>query len=233
MSDSQDSRTDAAVVRTEHLTRLVGTTPLVNDVSVSVIRGEIMAICGPSGAGKSSFLRLINRLDEPTSGTCFLDGVDYRELPPRELRRRVGLVLQTPFLFPGTVADNLRFGPSQRGEIVSDAAIERLLLQVGLPGFASRSVTELSGGEAQRVSVARTLANSPEVLLLDEPTSALDDAAKRVVEAVIVDVVRANRLTCLIVTHDTSQAARMADRAMLMRAGRLERIIAAQEITHA
>jgi putative ABC transport system ATP-binding protein len=116
---------------------------------------------------------------------------------------------------------------------VSDATIERLLLQVGLAGFASRSVTELSGGEAQRVSVARTLANSPEILLLDEPTSALDDAAKRVVEAVIVDVVRANQLTCLMVTHDTSQAARIADRAMLMRAGHLERIVAAQEITHA
>lgn len=233
MSDSQDSRTELAVLRTEHLTRLVGTTPLVNDVSVSVLRGEIMAICGPSGAGKSSFLRLLNRLDEPTSGTCFLDELDYRELPPRELRRRVGLVLQTPFLFPGSVADNLRFGPSQRGEIVSDGVMEHLLLQVGLPGFSARSVTELSGGEAQRVSVARTLANSPAVLLLDEPTSALDDAAKRVVEAVIVDVVRANRLTCLIVTHDTLQAARIADRAMLMRGGRLERIVAAQEITHA
>src|SRR6185369_16500076 len=105
MSDSLDSRTDAPVLRTEHLTRLVGSTALVNDVSVSVVRGEIMAICGPSGAGKSSFLRLINRLDEPTSGTCFLDGMDYRQLPPRELRRRIGLVLQTPFLFPGTVAD--------------------------------------------------------------------------------------------------------------------------------
>lgn len=233
MSDSLDSRTEATVLRTEHLTRVVGTTALVNEVSVSVTRGEIMAICGPSGAGKSSFLRLLNRLDEPTSGTCFVDGLDYRELPPRELRRRVGLVLQTPFLFPGTVADNLRFGPSQRGETVSDPVIEHLLLQVGLPGFATRSVTELSGGEAQRVSVARTLANSPEILLLDEPTSALDDAAKHTVEAVIVDVVRANQLTCLIVTHDTSQAARIADRAMLMRSGRLERIVAAQEISHA
>jgi putative ABC transport system ATP-binding protein len=233
MSDSLDSRTDVAVLRTEYLTRLVGTTPLVDDVNVSVIGGEIMAICGPSGAGKSSFLRLINRLDEPTSGTCFLDGINYRQLSPRELRRRIGLVLQTPFLFPGTVADNLRFGPSQRSETVPDAVVEHLLMQVGLPGFASRPVNELSGGEAQRVSVARTLANSPEILLLDEPTSALDEVAKRTVETVIVDVVRANRLTCLIVTHDTSQAARIADRAMLMRAGRLERIVAAQEITHA
>jgi putative ABC transport system ATP-binding protein len=233
MPDSPDSRTGAAVLRIEHLTRLVGTTPLVDDVNVSVVRGEIMAICGPSGAGKSSLLRLINRLDEPTSGTCFLEGMDYRQLAPSELRRRLGLVLQTPFLFPGTVADNLRFGPNQRGETVPDAIVEHLLLQVGLSGFASRPVNQLSGGEAQRVSVAHTLANSPEVLLLDEPTSALDDAAKRTVEAVIVGVIRANHLTCLMVTHDTAQAARIADRAMLMRAGRLERIVAAQEITHA
>jgi len=233
MSDSVNSRGDIPVFRADHLTRVVGTTSLVDDVSVSVVRGEIMAVCGPSGAGKSSFLRLINRLDEASSGTCFLNGTDYRQIAPRELRRRVGLVLQTPFLFPGTVADNLRFGPSQRGEMLSDTAIEQLLLQVGLGGFAMRPVTELSGGEAQRVSVARTLANAPEVLLLDEPTSALDDAGKRIVESVIVDVVRANQLTCLVVTHDTAQAARMADRAMLMRAGRLERIIAAREITHA
>jgi putative ABC transport system ATP-binding protein len=233
MSDLRDPRTDVAVLRTEHLTRLIGTASLVDDVNVSVVRGEIMAICGPSGAGKSSFLRLINRLDEPTSGTCFLDGMDYRQLAPRELRRRIGLVLQTPFLFPGSVADNLRFGPGQRGETLPDTVVTHLLLQVGLPGFALRPVSELSGGEAQRVSVARTLANSPEVLLLDEPTSALDDAAKRTVEAVILDVVRANKLTCLIVTHDISQAARLADRAMLMHAGRLERIVAAQEIRHA
>jgi len=233
MSNSPDSRTDSIVLHTEKLTRVVGTIPLVDDVNISVVRGEIMAICGPSGAGKSSFLRLLNRLDEPTSGTCFLDGGDYRRVPPRELRRRVGLVLQTPFLFPGTVADNLRFGPGQRGETLGDDAIDRLLEEVGLSGFGLRCVTELSGGEAQRVSVARTLANSPEVLLLDEPTSALDEDAKRTVEAVLVDVVRANQLTCLIVTHDIAQAARLADRAMMMRAGRLERIVAAQELTHA
>ncbi len=233
MADSSGTRANLQILCTERLTRTLGAATLVSDVSVSVTRGEIMAICGPSGAGKSSFLRLLNRLDEPTSGTCFVDGDDYRQIAPRELRRRMGLVLQTPFLFPETVADNLRFGPGQRGETLSDATIEDLLLQVGLAGFGSRSVNELSGGESQRVSVARTLANSPEVLLLDEPTSALDDEAKRTVEAVIVDVVRANRLTCLVVTHDTAQAARIADRVMLMRAGGLERIIAAGEITHA
>ena len=95
------------------------------------------------------------------------------------------MVNQRPYLFPGTVEENLRFGPLQRGESLSKDSIEELLGRVGLKGYASRNVANLSGGEAQRVSVARTLANSPLVLLLDEPTSALDETSKREVEASI------------------------------------------------
>src|SRR6266481_1195304 len=91
------------VLQTAHLSRIVSATRLVDDVSISVRAGEILAVIGPSGAGKSSFLRLLNRLDEPTRGTVYLAGQDYRQLRPRELRRRVGLVTQIPFLFPGTI----------------------------------------------------------------------------------------------------------------------------------
>ena len=122
---------------------------------------EVLAITGPSGSGKTSLLRLLNRLDEPTSGTVFVEGQDYRGIEPRELRRKLGLVTQRPYLFPGTVADNLRFGPAQRGVTLGPEAIEELLTQVGLKHYAGRDVANLSGGEAQRVSVARTLANSP------------------------------------------------------------------------
>ena len=134
-----------------------------------------MAVIGPSGSGKSSFLRLLNRLDEPTAGTVYLDGKDYRDIPPRQLRRWIGMVTQTAFLFPGTVADNLQYGPRQQGKDLSEKEIDALLDQVGLTNQARSDVSHLSGGEAQRVSVARALANSPQVLLLDEPTSALDD----------------------------------------------------------
>ena len=158
------------------------------------------------------------------------EGTDYRELPPPELRRRLGLVLQTPYLFPGTVADNLQFGPRQRGEELSLARIALLLEQVGLGGYAGRSVANLSGGEAQRVSVARTLANAPLLLLLDEPTSALDENSKRTVEAAISGVIREQALTCLIVTHDRKQAARMARRAMVMRSGQMLRIGPVEEV---
>jgi putative ABC transport system ATP-binding protein len=202
-------------------------------VTVEVRTGEVLVIIGPSGAGKSSFLRLLNRLDEPTGGTVRLRGVDYRQIPPRELRRRVGMVTQTAYLFPGTIADNLRFGPLQQGIELPTKTIDALLIQVGLAGRAGEDVAHLSGGEAQRVSVARALATTPEVLLLDEPTSALDAEAKGEVEKLILAVARQNGLTCVMVSHDLAQAARIADRIMVMSKGRLEKIGTASEVINA
>jgi putative ABC transport system ATP-binding protein len=221
------------LLRADQLCRQVGDALIVNHISLDVQTGDLIAIIGRSGAGKSSFVRLLNRLDEPTSGTVYLNGADYHQLSPRELRRRVGMVMQSAFLFPGTIADNLRFGPRQRGEELSQADIDALLEQVGLKGFASRDVMHLSGGEAQRVSLARTLANRPEVLLLDEPTSALDDRAERDIEALLTRVIRDQHLTALMITHDTAQAARIANRAILIDAGRLIQDGTVEEVLHA
>lgn len=225
--------TTNSVLRTEHLGRVVGDKTLVADVTFRVRAGEVVAIVGPSGAGKSSLLRLLNRLDEPTSGTVFVEGADYKQIPPQELRRKLGMVTQRPFLFPGTVADNLRYGPGQRGKTLTDAAVADLLGKVGLNGYGSRNVANLSGGEAQRVSVARTLANSPIVLLLDEPTSALDEASKLGVEGLLQDIVRDQQLTCVVVTHDVGQAARLAARALVMESGRIVRQGDVREVLHA
>jgi putative ABC transport system ATP-binding protein len=223
----------AAVLETRNLSRAVMGKVLVDDMNLQVQHGEILAVVGPSGAGKSSFLRLINRLDEPTSGTVYLSGQDYKEISPRELRRRVGMVMQSAYLFHGTVAENLRYGPRQRGEELPESEIDNLLEQVGLEGVAQRDVSHLSGGEAQRVSLARTLANKPEVLLLDEPTSALDQRAEHEVEALLTRVLRDQHLTALIVTHDTAQAERIASRAILIDAGRLILNGTVQEVLHA
>ena len=201
MSVAQQTASGAVVLRTEHLGRSVGDISVVAGISLDVYHGEMLGIVGASGSGKSSLLRLLNRLDEPTSGTVFLDGQDYRQFSPRELRRRVGMVTQRPFLFPGNVAGNIRFGPLQRGEVVADEDIARLLERVGLPGFAGREVANLSGGEQQRVSLARALANRPDILLLDEPTSALDEQAKMGVEQLICSLVKDTSLTCVMVTH--------------------------------
>jgi len=224
---------DSVLLRIERLGRAVKQKVLVDDANFEARTGEVLTIVGPSGSGKTSLLRLLNRLDEPTNGTVFLEGTDYRHIQPRELRRRLGMVTQRPFLFPGTVAENLRFGPAQRGETLPAAAIDDLLARVGLDGYGTRDVANLSGGEAQRVSVARTLANSPLALLLDEPTSALDEAAKLEVESLLQNIVREHRITCIRVTHDVAQASRLADRALLLELGRIVRAGPVNEVLHA
>ena len=221
------------ILRAEHLGRTVRDKILVQDANFELQKGEVLAITGPSGSGKTSLLRLLNRLDEPTSGTVFVEGQDYHNIEPRELRRKLGMVTQRPYLFPGTVSDNLRFGPAQRGHVLETQDIAELLAHVGLKNYAGRDVANLSGGEAQRVSVARTLANSPLVLLLDEPTSALDDAAKLEVEATIQKVVQDQGLTCVVVTHDVAQAARLAGRALVLESGRIVRAGPAEEVLRA
>lgn len=225
--------TSDPILRTENLGRTVTDKVLVEDISFEVQVGEVLAIVGPSGSGKSSLLRLLNRLDEPTSGTVYVEATDYRQIAPRELRRKLGMVNQRPYLFPGTVERNLRFGPSQRGESLSQDSIDQLLARVGLKGYASRNIANLSGGEAQRVSVARTLANSPLALLLDEPTSALDETSKLEVEALIAKIVRDQGLTCVLVTHDNAQAARLAERVLVLEAGRIARLGPTREVLHA
>ena len=213
----------SALLHVQRLTRTVNGKTIVNDISLDVNAGDLLGIVGPSGAGKSSLLRLLNRLDEPTSGTVLLEGKDYREIPTRELRRSVGMVMQRPFVFPGTVAENLRFGPRQQGRTLGDEEIEQLLRGVGLAGYAAEDVSHLSGGEAQRVCFARALANQPKVLLLDEPTSALDEAAKFDVEAVIRKVSEQG-VTTVLVTHDLRQARRLVQRVAQLQTGKLLRI---------
>jgi len=224
---------DSIILRAEALGRTVGEKVLVENASFHVLHGEILTVVGPSGSGKTSLLRLLNRLDEPSNGTVYLQEVDYREIPPRQLRRRVGMVMQRPFLFPGTIADNLQFGPAQRGEQMTTADIEKLIASVGLPGFADRNIANLSGGEAQRVSFARALANSPNVLLLDEPTSALDDAAKVGIETLIRQIGDEHGISCVMVTHDTAQAARLANRVLVMESGKIARQGTAREVLNA
>jgi ABC-type sulfate/molybdate transport systems ATPase subunit len=217
-------------LETRDLSRAVAGKVLVSDINVQVRPGEVLAVVGPSGAGKSSFLRLLNRLDEPTGGTVLFSDQDYRSIAPQEVRRRVGMVMQMAHLFPGTVAANIGFGPRQRGKTLSAEQTANILDRVGLRGYQERDVSNLSGGEAQRVSLGRTLANAPEALLLDEPTSALDDVSARGIEELVLSIIRERRMTCVIVTHNTAQAHRVADRTMIMEAGKLVKIGSTKEV---
>ncbi|WP_251921342.1 ABC transporter ATP-binding protein [Salinibacter ruber] len=204
---------------TEHLTRVVDGETLVADVSIEVRAEEVFVVFGPSGSGKSSLLRLLNRLDEPTGGTVYLDGTDYRTIDPRTLRRRVGWVPQRPTLIEGTVAENVAWGPTLRDEPVDEARLHELLDRLGLSGFADRDADRLSGGEAQRVAIARTLFNDPDVVLLDEPASSLDAAAADRVESLLADVMAAYALTAVLVTHDADRARRLGHRGVRLRDG--------------
>lgn len=221
------------ILEMKNLGRQADDKTLVTDINLKVASGEVLAIVGPSGSGKTSLLRLLNRLDEPTEGTVLLAGKDYRQMPVKTLRRRVGMVMQQAFLFPGTVAENIRFGPLQQDKKLADAVVERLLEQVGLAGFAGQDVSRISGGEAQRVSLARTLANQPQVILLDEPTSSLDEANRLGIENLILEVMRHNGMSGVMVTHDLAQAGRMADRAAVLKDGRVVRVGRPKEVLDA
>lgn len=211
----------APKLETRSLSRVVETETLVDDVSLRVSISEVVAIIGPSGAGKSSLLRLLNRLDEPTQGTVYLDGTDHREIPPQELRRRIGLIPQEAVFNQQTVGDNVALADIIRDEPPDVERVSTLLGRMGLGGYADRPIEELSGGERQRVSIARALYVDPEVLLLDEPTAHLDSAAEAKIEDVLAELIRDDDLTCILVTHDNDQAERFGNRILTMKEGRI------------
>jgi putative ABC transport system ATP-binding protein len=176
----------------------------------------VTAVFGPSGSGKSTLLRLCNRLEVPTSGRVSFCGKDIAGIDPLWLRRRVGMCFQRPTPFPGTVADNLRVADPD----ASDARMRETLARVALTGsWLDREATALSGGEAQRMCLARTLMAQPDVLLLDEPTSAVDADAVGVIERAVRQLAD-DGIPALWVTHDPAQVERAADRVLHIERGR-------------
>ena len=192
-------------------------TRVLGPVTLELPADRTTVVVGPSGAGKSTLLRLCNRLEVPTSGTVRYRGTPLDELDPRVHRRRVGMVFQRPTTFPGTVGDNLAVAAPDRPRHARHEVLEA----VGLDGdLHDREADQLSGGEAQRMCIARSLLTEPDVLLLDEPTSSLDEDARDEVEA-LTDRLRDRGVTLVWVTHDTAQAARRGDHVVALRAGEL------------
>ena len=184
---------------------------ILNDVSVGVERGGALVLVGPSGSGKSTLLRCLNRLVEPTGGRVRFDGRDIRSLDPRDLRRRAALVMQTAVLFEGTVRDNLRVRPAGTPGDFSDASLTAAVVEVGLDArLLDRDAATLSGGEKQRVTIARALLRDPQALLLDEPTSALDPPNAALVVETVSRLRERRRLTIVAVTHHTDLVRQLA-----------------------
>jgi putative ABC transport system ATP-binding protein len=188
---------------------------VLHDISLQIDPGAT-ALLGPSGSGKSTILRLLNRLADPDEGIVRIHGEDVRSEDVLELRRRAVLVPQLPAPLPGSVADNVKYGPSLLGR---DVDVQPLLERAGLDGsYAERGASELSVGEQQRVMLARALALEPEVLLLDEPTSALDESARDEIERTLLDL--RERVSIVLVTHDGAQAERLTTSTVRIRDGR-------------
>jgi tungstate transport system ATP-binding protein len=197
-------------------------------------RGEIFTLIGPSGSGKTTLLRLINLLDIPTAGKIVFDGTRTSENEKSRLsiRRRMGMVFQKPAMLNTTVAENIAFGLKFRGVERSqiDKKVQAALELVGLPGFSGRRAITLSGGEMQRVSIARAMVTEPEVLLLDEPTANLDPVSSEVIEELILKINKDLHTTIILSTHDMMQGERLADRIGVIIEGRMVQVGTSEDI---
>lgn len=230
-SNTQEQQSGEIMLDISHVSVTYEGKPALTDVSFSVPRQGIFAIMGPSGCGKSTLLRCINGLIHDDrgakfSGTIFLGGKDTASFSADELRRRIGLVFQTPAPFPFSIKKNIAYAPKYYGvrdRAQLDAIVERVLKQTGLwdevHDDLNKSALKLSGGQQQRLCIARALTVEPDVLLLDEPCSALDVKSSAVIEQLLLELKKT--YTIVIVTHNLAQARRISDHAAFLYNGRL------------
>jgi len=214
------------MIRLEKVTKRYGDTVAVNELSLEINNGEVCVIIGPSGCGKTTTLRMINRLIEPTSGRIFVDGREIHTSKPEHLRRSIGYAIQSVGLFPHmTVTENIAIVPEllhwEKNRI--SRRIRELLTLVGLNSLehASKYPSQLSGGEAQRIGVARALAANPPILLMDEPFGAVDPLTRERLQAQFIRIQQELKKTIILVTHDLDEAIRLADRIAIMESGKL------------
>ncbi|WP_158785317.1 putrescine ABC transporter ATP-binding subunit PotG [Pantoea sp. BAV 3049] len=203
----------------------------VDDVNLTIYKGEIFALLGASGCGKSTLLRMLAGFESPTSGQIMLDGQDLSHVPPYQ--RPINMMFQSYALFPHmTVEQNIAFGLKQdrlpKGEIATRVA--EMLTLVHMQEYAKRKPHQLSGGQRQRVALARSLAKRPKLLLLDEPMGALDKKLRDRMQLEVVDILERVGATCVMVTHDQEEAMTMAGRIAIMNRGKFVQIGEPEEI---
>ena len=213
------------LVKIDRVTKKFDETAAVDDVSLSIYKGEIFALLGGSGSGKSTLLRMLAGFERPTEGRIYLGGEDITDLPPYE--RQINMMFQSYALFPHmTVEQNIAFGLKQdrlpKAEI--ESIVHDMLKLVQMNDYAKRQPHQLSGGQRQRVALARSLAKRPKLLLLDEPMGALDKKLRSQMQLELVDIIEGVDVTCVMVTHDQEEAMTMAQRIAIMHMGAIEQI---------
>ncbi|WP_016999088.1 ABC transporter ATP-binding protein [Mammaliicoccus lentus] len=206
---------------------------ILNKVNGKIYQGKITTIIGPSGAGKSTLLSFINALNSPTEGDIFIDGHLINEYEAIKLRRKVQLVSQEATMINGTVKDNLELPLTLQNRTMTDKEAEGFLKDVDLPiSFLNKDSKELSGGEKQKLSLARSLVTKPSVMLLDEVTSALDRSSVEAIESLLTLINKKHDVTMIWITHDVNQAIRMSDYIWVMMNGEVVEIGTSEEIRH-
>ena len=231
MTEEHDAQPQDDVIVLEHVFKRFGSAVAVDDVHLSIRRGEFFSLLGPSGCGKTTTLRMIAGFETPSEGRILLEGIDVSNVPP--YKRNVNLVFQNYALFPHmSVGDNIAFGPRNKGLKDADvkASVEQILRVVRLSGFAKRKPGQLSGGQQQRVALARALVNHPSALLLDEPLGALDLKLRRAMQLELKSIQRELGITFIYVTHDQEEALTMSDRVAVMNEGRVDQLGTPEEI---
>jgi osmoprotectant transport system ATP-binding protein len=223
------------VIEFKNVSKSYGAHPVLDDVSLSMSRGDFHTLIGPSGSGKTTMLRLINGLIAPDNGEILINGKDVAQTDLIELRRNVGYVIQSTGLFPHmTVLDNINYVPSLHG-IKRTAGYPRVSELIYLVGMEESDLmkypSQLSGGQKQRVGVARALAADPEIILMDEPFGAVDDITRRKLQDEILEIHHKLNKTVVFVTHDIEEAIKLGTKIILLNEGRIEQIGNKNEIT--
>jgi len=210
----------AGLIEFEHVFYSDGDVPILRGITGSVPKGKITTLVGPSGAGKTTLFKLCNGLISPDSGEIYIEGKEIESYEPVMLRRKVGLALQSAVMISGTVWKNLALPLTLRGETLQEDEAKELLNLVGLEGtLLARNVRDLSGGQRQKVSIARTLVNKPDILLLDEITSSLDRVSQQEIEELIATINKRDLTTIIWITHNLEQALSIGDYTWVMMGG--------------
>ncbi len=229
-ADGQDG--GRAFLEIDGLGKRYGSAEILKDICLTVKRGEVLALIGPTGSGKTTLLRLVNLLEEASLGRILIEGRETAAFSKKDkllARRRMAMVFQKPVMFKAKVADNVSFGLKMRGRDDS-RKMEEALAAVGLSGYENRDANTLSGGEMQRIALARALVLEPELLILDEPTANLDPKSAEAIDRLLQDLATGKKTTVILATHNMRECLKLASIVAVLQAGRLTAVGKPEEI---